>query len=145
MYNYKFETDIVPKIGITGDAARIYNSRVEQPGDLLLINTLLNIIETRKGVIKEFPGFGLAQEFAKLSFLNINDLEQEIQTLQEQIIDQLGHDGVELSYTINNPESATHKNISLKITLDNLPGAILVDIPKTNNYNSISISTKYAK
>ena len=143
--NYKFETDIIPKIGITGDASKIYNSRAEQPGDLLLINTLLTIIETRQGMIKEFPSIGLAQEFAKLSYINISDLEQQLMYLQEKIIDQLGHDSVELTYEITSPPNAPHKDFVIKLTLDNLPGAIIIDVPKTNNYNSIAISTKYVK
>lgn len=139
----KQETDFIPRIGIDNDFTKIYNDNVIQPGDYLMINNLLNLIEMRIGTNKEFPSFGLAQEFAKLSHMNVSDLDQALSNLQESIIDQLGHDGVELSYKLKNPESP-HSDITIQITLDNLPGIILVSTTKTS-YNSIAISTKYAK
>lgn len=140
---YKQETDFVPRIGIDNDFTKIYNDTVIQPGDFLLINNLLNLIEMRIGTNKEFPSFGLAQEFAKLSHMNVADLDQALNKLQEKIVDQLGHDGVEITYKLKNPESP-HSDFTVQITLDDLPGVILVSVPKTS-YNSIAISTKYAR
>lgn len=140
---YKYETDFIPRIGIDNDFTKIYNGNAVQPGDYLLINNLLNLIEMRIGTNKEFPSLGLAQEFAKLSFMNVSDMDQALNNLKEKIVNQLGHDGVEISYKLKNPENP-HSDFTIQITLDNLPGVILVSTPKTN-YNSIAISTKYAK
>lgn len=138
----KFETDIVPRIGINNDFMRIYNRMNNTMGNIVVINNLLNLLEMRAGINKEFPSLGLAQEFLKLSFVNMSQIDGMLDNIALAIKNQVGYE-VDLSYEINNPESP-QSYITIKLSIDNIPGSIDIDVVNTR-YNSKAIETKYSK
>lgn len=139
----QFEVDFIPKFGVNHDFMKIYNRMGTTMGNIVLINNLLNLLEMREGLNKEFPTLGLANEFLKLSFVSIGQIDNILGNIQNAIRNQLGHDGVDLSYTIKNPESP-QSDITVKISIDGIPGSIDVDVINTL-YNSKAIATKYSK
>lgn len=142
--NAKIQTDIIPRIGISNDLMKIYNTTsVKQPGDMLLINNLLNLLETRKGLNKEFPDIGLADELLKISFSNRNNISSKLEDLKNEMTKILNHTGISISYKVKDEEDP-QSDIVIYIELDDLPGNIFIDLPYAGK-NSRAIETKYAR
>ena len=139
----KSEVDFIPKLGINHDFMKIYNRTNAELGNIVLVNNLLNLIEMRKGINKEFPDIGLAQEFLRLSHIDLDKIDYVLSNIKADIQNQLGHEGIDLSYTVNDPESPM-AYITVKLTIENIPGSIDIDVVNTT-YNSKAIATKYSK
>lgn len=139
----KIEVDFLPRIGINNDFMKIYNRMNADMNNIMLINNLLNLLEMREGSNKEFPDIGLAQEFLKLSFAPLSQIDIMLSNIKNTLIEQLGHDGIDLSYSINNPENP-QSDITIKISISGIPGNINLDVVSNHN-NSRAIATSYAK
>ena len=135
----KNEVDFIPSIGVSNDLMKISNAISAQPENLVLLNNVLNLLEMRQGMNKEFPDMGLAQELAGFSFNEISELELKLERLKEGLIKQTGHQDISIDYEIKNPELA-HSDITIKILIASLPIPITMNIP-----NSIPVETKYAQ
>ena len=136
------QIDYIPKIGVNNEFIKLYDRYNHNMENILTINNILMLIETRKGTNKEFPNFGLAQEFRKLSFINVLKIDEVLNEIKMLLTEQSGHEDIEMSYEIINPESP-QPDIRVIIKVSNIQGNFEVTVANKMN-NSKAIATKYA-